>query len=174
MINLLPYKEKKIIERVRFIKMVNSVVIAFVLMVIISFVLLVPSWVTVTSRLNIVNNQILSLERDGKISSDIDLASLGSRSVVVQKILSSKEKISTLELIDIVRQAAPQGVSINRFVNEEVGKIQISGTSKSRELLQSFILELNKNNMVELVDNPVSNFIKNKNGTFNLTVSFKQ
>jgi hypothetical protein len=51
--------------------------------------------------------------------------------------------------------------------------LRVFGTAESREVLQDFINKLESNERISLVDSPVSNFIKNKNGSFKLTISFK-
>ena len=173
MINLLPYKEKKSIEKIRFVRMVQAIIIAFFLLVLISFVLFVPTWVTINSRLSIASNQISSLEREGMITSGVDLASLEKRVFSAQSKLASPLKSSPTEFINTVRALTPTGITINRFTTEDGIALEVFGISQNRELLQAFITALSANESVATIDNPVSNFIKNKNGTFKLKILFK-
>ena len=173
MINLLPYKEKKSIERIRFVRMVQAVTMALLLLIIISFVLLVPTWITINSRLNIVSNQVASLEKNGMIATSVDLASLEGRVASIKSKLAAPTQTSPTEFVNIIRALTPAGITINRFTTEDGVLLEVFGVSQNRELLQSFIAALGADSSVAMIDNPVSNFIKNKNGTFKLTISFK-
>jgi hypothetical protein len=77
------------------------------------------------------------------------------------------------DYIDIVRSIVPSSVTIERFSSENENLLEVFGTAESREILQDFINKLESQESVALVDSPVSNFIKNKNGSFKLTISFK-
>lgn len=173
MINLLPYKEKKIIEHIRSVRMVSTVLLSFLFLALIALVLLVPTWLTTNSRLKISTDEIHSLEKRGMITSVLDLTSLQNRAVELQNKLSSTETSSPVEFISIIKSSAPKGVTISRFTTDDGILVEVFGVSESRELLQGFINTLTVNPKILMVDNPVSNFIKNKNGTFKLTVSFK-
>lgn len=173
MINLIPYKEKKSVERIRFVRMVQTIVMAVFILVMISFVLLIPTWITINSRLNITSEQISSLERDGMITSSFDLASMERRANEAQGKLAAAEAVSPIRNISIIQSIVPKGIIVNRLVTEDGSSLEVFGVSESRELLQEFISTLSANEAVSTIDNPVSNFVKNKNGTFKLKVLFK-
>ncbi len=173
MINLLPYKEKRSIEKIRFARMLQTVLMALLLLIIISFALIAPTWITISSRHNLIAKQIDSLENDGKITSSVDLDSLQKRVTNLQNKLNLTVGPSPVERITLVRTLAPQGITVERFAISGSQTLEVSGVSANREILQLFISNLSAEKSIATVDNPVSNFIKNKNGTFKLTVGFK-
>lgn len=173
MINLLPYKEKKSIERIRMIRIIQTIVIGVAVLGVVSAVLLLPTLITIKSRFSIASNQISILESDGNIASDVDLSALENRAKSVRDVLAIPEKTQVTDYVDIVRSVVPASVVIDRFSSENENLLEVFGTAESREVLQDFINKLESNERISLVDSPVSNFIKNKNGSFKLTISFK-
>ncbi len=173
MINLLPYKEKKSIERVRSIRMAQAVSIALLILIITGGILLIPTFITINSRFTIATNQIKTLERDGSITTAVDLSTLETRASAIKDTLALPRVVEPTEYIDLVKDTTPNGITLTRFTTDDGLLLEVFGVAETRELLQSFIVSLEKNPKVALVDSPVSNFIKNKNGTFKLTISFK-
>ncbi len=173
MINLLPYKEKKSIERIRMIRIIQAVVVGMAVLIVVSAILLIPTLITIRSRFSIASNQISALESGGSLASDVDLSVLESRAKSVRDILAIPEKPQVTDYIDIVRSIVPSSVTIERFSSENENLLEVFGTAESREILQDFINKLEAQESIALVDSPVSNFIKNKNGSFKLTISFK-
>ncbi len=170
----MPYKEKKVIERVRFLRMLMAVVGAIILIIITSFILVTPTWLTISSRRNLTKGQIGSLEQDGKLTSGINIDLLQKQATSIQDKLNFPTKTSPTQYIILVRSLSPQGITIDHFSTiSDQQTIEVNGVSRDRELLQKFISTLAADSTVASVDNPVSNFIKNKNGTFRLTVTFK-
>lgn len=173
MINLLPYKEKKAIVRIRFIRLVRTIIVGFVFLCIISGFLLFPTLVTVDSRFNIVSNQISSLEHDGKIASSFDLTSVEKRVASVQSKLAQPSGVQPTDYVEMVRTLIPSGVTVDRFAMNDSLILEVSGIVDTRATLEAFIKALEADPHVSSVDNPVSNFVKSKNSMFNLKVAFK-
>lgn len=173
MINLLPYKEKKTIERIRGIRMAQAVTIAFFIVILAGGVLLIPTLITINSRFAIATTQIKTLEHDGSITTDVDLSTLDTRSRIVKEKLALPISMEPTDYIELVRSSVPLGITLTRFTTDDGVLLEVFGVAQNRELLQTFIASLEANPKVALVDSPVSNFIKNKNGTFRLTISFK-
>lgn len=173
MINLLPYKEKKSIERIRGIRMAQAASIAFLILVAVGAILLIPTFITINSRFDIATAQIKILERDGSITTDVDLSTLETKVQTIKEKLALPPTIEPTGYIDLVKAVAPSGVTLTRFTTDDGVLLEVYGVVQTREILQSFITSLEASPKVALVDSPVSNFIKNKNGTFKLTISFK-
>ncbi len=173
MINLLPYKEKKIIERMTIIRMVHTTIKGVGALLFILAILLVPTLLTINSRFTLANDQIKLVQKNSMIPSDIDLTTLEQRAVAAQAKLASTPRTPPTQYIALIKEATPPGIVIRQFGTEDGLLFQVSGVSENRELLQSFIAVLQANGQVATVDNPVSNFIKNKNGEFKLSISFK-
>ncbi len=173
MINLLPYKEKKSIERIRSIRLARTVAAGLVIVFVVAGVLLFPTFITINSRSSIATNQIKNLERDGAIASNIDIASLQARAQTVQTKLSIPPVTEPTEYVEIVKSIAQSGIVIDRFSYQQTKNLEIFGVAQTREGLQTFIKNLEANENVASVDSPVANFVKSKNSAFRINILFK-
>lgn len=173
MINLLPYKEKKIIERVRTLRLLQISIMGVICLALVSVVLLIPTLITINSRFNIFSKQITTLQQSGMIASAVDLASINQRAQRAQAKLSIPKEKQPTDYIDMVRSVVPRGIVVDRFVIGNDKLLEVSGIADNRELLQSFIKVLEADESIALVDSPVSNFVKSKNSEFKITISFK-
>lgn len=173
MINLLPYKEKQTVSRVRTLRLVQSIVVSLTLLVLISGLLLFPTLITTNSRFAIATNQINSLQGESGIRTAFDIKNIEARAKLVQSKLSQEIGMQPSDFIEIVRAVSQKGVTITRFVMAEPKTLEVSGATESRESLQAFIILLQKDERIQSIDNPVSNFVKNGNSPFKITILFK-
>lgn len=173
MINLLPYKEKHSIEKIRTIRLVVASILGFICVVIVGAILLVPTFITINSRYSITKKQISDLQKNSSITTDVDIASFEKKVSLISSKLSSPKKNQPTMYFDVARSLVPQGISVTQFITIDSNRITVSGVADNRESLQSFIKALEANENIASVDNPVSNFIKNKNSVFSLSISFK-
>lgn len=173
MINLLPYKEKQLVSKIRTLRLLSSVFMAICFALIVSGLLLFPTLITTNARLVIANNQIASLQGEVGIKSAVDIKSIETRAKVVQSKLSIAVDMQPSDYIEIVRSVEQKGVTITRYVMAEPKLLEVSGSIESRESLQSFIDLLQRKQNIQSIDNPVSNFVKNGNSPFKITVLFK-
>ncbi len=173
MINLLPYKEKRSIEKIRSIRLIRMVVVGFIIVFIVGGLLLFPTLLNINSRFSLATNQIKSLEREGVIASDINIAELEQRAQKVQKKLSLPPITQPTSYINTVTGLVGAGVVIERFNIQQEKTLEVFGLNKTREGLQKFIKDIEADQSVASVDSPVSNFVKSKNSSFKITVKFK-
>ncbi len=173
MINLLPYKEKKIIGKIRLLRVLNSIVGVVFFLTTSLLLLILPTIFTVNSRFKIYSEEIVSLERDGLISNDINLASMFERSQKLKLLLVDQEDKSITDFISLIQKQAPVGIKIDKFLSQDPEKIEVFGYFDKRDTLKSFISVLGNTPEFANVDSPVSNFIKSRNGTFKLVISVK-
>ncbi len=173
MINLLPYKEKKSIEKIRSIRLASTTAGAVVVIFIIAGTLLFPTFITINSRSSLAINQIKTLEQDGDIASDVDIASLENRAQNVQAKLSIPTTVQPTYYVELIKSIAPVGIVVDRFNLQETNSLEVFGITDSREILQGFIRSLESNEKILSVDSPVSNFVKSKNSLFKLKILFK-
>lgn len=173
MINLLPYTEKKFIKRIRFLRVVNTVFAGIIGLFWVVALLLLPTLLTITNRFRLINAQMETLVRDEKIVSDVDSAALEKAAQVVEQKLIQTPKTTPLVYVDTITESAPRGVLITKVSLNTTTVVDVFGTSPNRESLQAFIASLEAQPSVERVDNPLSNLVKTKEGTFKITVGFK-
>ncbi len=173
MINLLPYKEKKIIGKIRLLRVLNSIIGAVFFLITSLLLLILPTVFTVNSRFNIYSEEIISLEKKGMISSDINLVFLYEKAQKIKPLLVAQNDASIIDTISLVEKQTPFGIKIERFSSEDPKILEVFGSFDKRESLKSFIATLTSQPEFSMVDSPVSNFIKSKNGTFKLIISIK-
>ncbi|MBP6858055.1 MAG: hypothetical protein KBC11_02605 [Candidatus Pacebacteria bacterium] len=173
MINLLPYREKKSIEKIRMIRFLQSVTIGFLLICVAIIFLLLPTFFNINYRFSLETKQIDELQKKGMVSSDVDLSNLAQRSKSVESKLSIPKIVEPTEYIKTITDFVLPGLSIDRFATIEAKTLEISGVVDTRETLQAFIKIIEGSPTVSSVDSPVSNFVKSKNSEFKITVLFK-
>ncbi len=173
MINLLPYTEKKFIKRIRFLRVTNTIFAGIIGFLGVVALLLLPTLLTITNRFRLINAQMETLVRDEKIVSDVDITTLEKAAQSVEQKLTQTPKTTPLVYVDTIMTAAPRGVLITKLSLNATTIVDVYGTSPNRESLQVFIRALESAPSIERVDNPLSNLVKTKEGTFKITVSFK-
>ena len=176
MINLLPYLQKKKIKQVQHWRVAAVLLIATIVLAVIALLLLVPSYLMVQSRFKIAQASYGELEKAGRVTSNKEVVQLSQEVGILKRAFTTKEDFSVLTAIERVNAIKPSGISITRISMEAAKdrKISFSGIFKNRAALQQFSEVLASAPSVASVDNPVSNFIKNENGEFNLLVQFKE
>lgn len=173
MINLLPYKEKHSIEKIRNIRFVQLVVLGLFFICTAAILLLMPTFMSINYRYSLELKQMNKLEQSGMVSSNIDLPDLARRSKVAENKLSSLEVVGLTEYIDLLESLVPKGILINRIVSSQAKTIEVSGIALNRDTLQKFLETLRKDASISSVDSPVSNFIEAKNSPFKISILFK-
>ena len=173
MINLLPYTEKKMVERVRFLRLVNTVLTGLVLLLVVTGLLFVPTILTTDTRYTIANKEIAALIKNEKLVNDVDVAELQRRASIVEQKLSQSATSFPLSYMTQIENAAPSGIQYSKLIFTAPTMIEVFGTSTGREALQSFIGALEALPSVASVDSPLSNLVKTKEGIFKVTVLFK-
>lgn len=174
MINLLPYKEKKLVERVRFIRLIKTVCVGFIALLLVVVVLLVPTFLTIDHRYKLASDQVTMLVKNEKMVSDVDVAVFQKDVERVEQKLSQRAAVNPLDFIATVRALVPKGVEIERLSATGGMILEVYGVASSRETLQAFIDTLQTSPTVAMVDNPLSNLLKTKEGDFKVTITFKQ
>jgi len=138
--------------------------------------LLIPILMTINSRFAIVDKQLTMLEESGAVTDPIDVSNLMTRVVVLSEKLAAKSPTTPTGYIVIIRRNNPGGIQFSGFTMENSANaqtIKVTGMSSSRERLQQFVAMLAKDEAIEKVDSPVSNYVKSNNGPFVITVIFK-
>jgi Tfp pilus assembly protein PilN len=173
MINLLPYKEKKIIKKLRIVRLLITCVSGFICFCIVAGILLLPTIITINSRFSLASKQVSSLEKSGEMASSVDIATLEKRARLVNSKLAITSPLTPMEYISLIKSYISTGITINRFAVTGEKIIEISGIAQNRDSLQTLVSSLKKEPRISVVDSPVTNFIKNKDNVFTLLISFK-
>lgn len=176
MINLLPYKQRKIIGRIRTLKVINTTLIVLIILGVAAAFLLLPTFITINSRYELTRAQVDSLEKQGVITSDVDIQSLDARTKDLEKKLAAPLETPPTALISSIRTLAGKDISLTGFTLEtgEAPKLTVTGIAATREALQAYIETLKTQSNINNVDSPIANYVKSKDADFTIVVFFKK
>lgn len=179
MINLLPYEDKKEVERESFRRFAVVATLSISAALLISIVLMAPAYFS------------LYQERSGLLKEE-GLLQQGTQaekmSEVVNKIKMTNSRLSVIESSAITKSVpedlkkiidlVPSGVGIDgiSFTKQNIsvrGRVVLSGRANSREDLPPFIRTLYDSGLFSKVDSPVSNILKKNNVDFLINLEFK-
>ena len=178
MINLIPNEEKKKMTRgfyFRFLAVIFIMLGAFFLLF---SVAVSPSFYLVSSRENLVNENIAA-----QLNEPMPETSLGTLSAaqdlekkigLTQTSIQNKFPVSEKVISEIVLHKMPD-IKITQIFYEVTAagekKVTIKGNAPSRERLLLFRVALESSLAFETVDLPISNFVKGRNIEFSLNLT---
>ena len=176
MIDILPLNQKTMIRRIRFVRILTTILVSIVVLMIAAALLLLPTFETIQSRTTALHAYTRELEENGLITTTDDIATLESRTKLLSERLASKVPESPLIYIDIIKSYRIQGVRITGYdiPSPEKRMIQLRGIASTRQTLQQFITALDQDARIATVDSPVTNFVKSTDNEFTLTITFTQ
>ena len=175
MINILPYKEKKAIKRLRFFRMATVSLWAGSMLVASASLLFWPTLITVNSRFNLISGQMQKFESSGIVTKPVDVLNLEYRTkTIATKLAATVPPVPTYYIAQVKKHLI-SGVTLSGFTLDPATSptLTIVGTAGTREQLQAFIAELKKDAIFATVNSPVSNFVKNSQSQFTVVVTFK-
>lgn len=176
MINLLPYNPKKLINRMWRMRVVVVILLALMVLLIISGFLFFPTLLAVNNRYALTQSQLQKLESRDNFFNDVDLTELDRTSQLLEKKLLAPTGNDPIYYMNQIQAVTPLTVSISRYSVGDTASpvLQIYGTSTSRNTLEAFVKTLQGLPSVLSVDSPITNYVKNTNATFTITVTFKR
>lgn len=176
MIDILPYKQKKVVRKIRYMRIATVVFTGGIILLIISVALFMPTLMTINNRYALANEQIKKLELSGTVLKKVDIAELLSKTDKLTKKLALNLPPSALEYIGVIKKYEKTNIKLIGFDFQErdIPRVEVRGVASTRQSLQDFISNIENDENVEMVDSPVSNFIKTSQGEFVITVTFKK
>ncbi|MBP9690978.1 hypothetical protein KBD81_02760 [Candidatus Woesebacteria bacterium] len=174
MINLLPYNQKKLVDRLRIFRVVMTVVMACALFIVVGIGLFVPTLVTINTRYAIATSQVEQFRASGAVVNPLAVSDLETRTTVLVDKFATPVSDAPVDYVTRVRSAAIAGVQLTGFVMQQGGipMMQVTGTATSREQVQRFVETLRETAGVTTVESPLSNLIKSRDADFVVTVTF--
>jgi hypothetical protein len=171
MVNLLPVENKVSIKK----EYLRRLVVVFGLF---SFVTIIIAILLLVFLLFLVNKEkndystYLSLEKKHLTFLDEEevvsfVTDTNSKTAVFEK--NSKESKKASDTIEKIIKAKTKGITIDRF-SLNGGDMSFSGTAQIRSDLSFFIDNLKKEPSFEKVDSPISNFLKENDINFNISI----
>lgn len=176
MINLLPYQQKKIVERTRVLRFASATLGAIIILVIVAGLLFLPTLMTINSRHGLAERQIALLEQEGVVISEVDIANLDARAQTLVSKFATAVGTSPVTYIATLRGLAQSGVTISGFVLDQSNPLimDISGMATNRTVLQQFVATLEKDSKIAAVESPITNYVKSKDNEYVIKVTFKE
>ncbi|MFZ4500530.1 MAG: hypothetical protein ACOYMZ_03520 [Minisyncoccia bacterium] len=173
--NLLPYNEKETIGRVRTVRMVIVALVSLIILAILLCLLLLPTAVTINSRHVLWQGEIQQLEDAGASVSASAFAANEARAKKLKNEFAGTEGYSPNTAIAIARSVSQPGITLSgfSFTAGVERTLVIQGVVTTREVLQGYADALKGHDQVAMVDNPVTNYLKQRDNEFTITVTFK-
>lgn len=179
MINLLSPQYKIEATREYYMRLGIVSVIFVIFLVVIAGVLLVPSYASVLVDERVKKEELVHLTG----TRDPELEKISKSIQLINKNLSSFSEPYTqasfsLGVLDPVLKTNRQGISIFEISyaanDPALRTLSLRGGASSRENLLTFISELEKTNLFEKIDVPISNLLRDDNVTFDLVLKLKK
>ena len=176
MSNLLPKTYREEIRTDYRLRLTITSLFALAALLIIGITLLVPSYVSSKNKQNITENELeqvrLFLTKDTQ-EDPYDVIKEINNTLARLKP-SDKETMSAYDTIINVLSQKDTGIKIQSLFyvkGEEVVKVSFSGTASTRQKLLDFKERLEKVDTFTGVELPISNFVKNENIDFSITIN---
>lgn len=175
MINLLPYQEKKLIQRIMIMRVVTTTLVVATILAVVGGLLFLPTLLTIGSRYDLAQSQISRLEQEGVVTSTVNIADLEKRTTTLEEKFAQVLPTSPIAYVTAVRQAVVPGITLVGYTLDKDQKkmLTVTGIAANREVLQSFANTLQTNDMIASIDNPIVNYVKSKDNQFTISVVFK-
>lgn len=175
--NLVPHSKTKLFRREYFIRLVTVSFILAALFFFIQCILLLPSYIYETQAVSSNTDRLSRLSADLATTEDQQvqtrLAALQTEATHLQSLGTAPSASATIKAVLLVPRP---GIVLSGFSftppTETAGTMQVSGVAGTREQLRSFDAALAALPFVKAADLPISNYAKESNIPFTITLSF--
>lgn len=179
MLNILPQQQKNILKKEYSLRRIVVCLSFVVFALFISVTLLVPSYFSFYVRSNQAEINLAQAKAD--LSTDLQNDELTSElSTAIKHAVDLRPLVESTSVYDLVRlfESRPPAIKITNinFINMTADTrpiINIRGMADDRDSLRAFAAALEGRVEFENVDLPVSNFVKEKDINFSLSVGVK-
>ncbi len=153
-----------------------SVVLFFIaLFWIAAIVFLAPSFIVLRANIDDTNAEIKAIQSQRELS---EAKGLESQVSDARKLLSLVSASSTGEgvatIFKRILALKNAGVALSTISMPDTTHMQLHGTARDRQTLQTFVKNIEADGHVAHVDSPLSNFIAEKDILFSISVQWNQ
>lgn len=180
MANLLPENKKKEIRREFFVRALVLFLTLIFLSICISIGLMFPSYALLDIKQKEAEVQTIVFEKTINFDDNNAAINILKRENLKLNALQTKDEINFTDLVDLIVGKQPSTIRINTFyydslVNDDKKNIQITirGVADRRSDLINFVDILEKEDVFDQVDFPVSDLTKGKGIDFSLIILVK-
>lgn len=178
MINLLPYEDKKEVEREGLRRFLIVALLSLATVIFLGILLMGPVYLLVFQQRIAQEDEELSL-RNGKSTEHInqisnEIKKINSKLFVFESNAKNYSAPKTIKgILDII----PSGIKLTdisfEVTSEARGRAQLRGNASTRENLLNFLKVLNDSGLFSKVDSPVSNILKKTDVDFSINLEIK-
>ncbi|OGF51525.1 hypothetical protein A3I27_01315 [Candidatus Giovannonibacteria bacterium RIFCSPLOWO2_02_FULL_43_11b] len=179
MINLLPYEDKKEVEREGLRRFLIVAVFSLSSVFLVCILLMMPVYIfSYQESLNLKREEDLlkqgtTAEKITEVTNEIK--KINAELSIIE---SSAKSVSNLEIFKKILSLTPDGIKINSlsFAGQGVpgqGKMSLQGRAGTRESLLGFQKNLNDSDLFKKVDFPISNILKKNDIDFVINLDLK-
>jgi hypothetical protein len=138
--------------------------------------MLFPSWMISFYKNNQIEEEIKKVGDVSNIQTGTDIADIISSTNQKLEVLDKTlEYRKAIPLLDAVISNKSNGIKINQFLytsdSRTSSTVSLFGSSSDRETLVLFVKKLQNSNLFKTVDSPVSNFTKDSNINFSISLT---
>ena len=179
MFNLLPDILKEELKA-QYKKRWLIVVLILIIFLQVSFlVLLSPTWAISLSKEREITSSIYGIKQSATSKDAIPIASIITATNMKLNIINSTMEYSkVLPLVNVIIKNKIPTIHINeilyKFTDKSNSAITLSGVSLTRDALVAFVKKLQSSGSFKSVNLPVSNFTKDKDINFSLSMAVSQ
>ncbi|MFA5838689.1 MAG: hypothetical protein WC849_02015 [Candidatus Paceibacterota bacterium] len=181
MSNLLPKKEKELLQKEYFIRLVIVILWLLTGSTLLSIGFMVPSYVVLEVKKNTAEEQINLLNESILNKNSAETEKKSNTIIVKVEVLNKQDKISLANFVNKIIESKPTEVHITDFLYNKVQKkdtadkvITIRGTADERDSLLKFKYDLSKSGLFKEVNLPLSNLTKNEDVDFLVNLTLKE
>jgi Tfp pilus assembly protein PilN len=175
MANLLPKKERRRFDWEYNLRLLTVVLLLLTATFAFGAVLLLPSYFISESKGESIGRQSELLQKTISLrESDVSMASLLATKQKIDQLVVVQEQIPQTEIIQSIIKNIDENVTVDAFYytreQDHVGKMRITGRANSRNDLLSFSDRLEKDNLFNHADLPVSSLVRDSDIIFSITL----
>ena len=177
MSNLLLKKEKKKILHEFILRFFIVVFIFFLVSIGVAIATLIPAYSLTFSKEVSISDEVNIFEQVKKVKKQDSLADILDRENLKISFLKKEKNIYISDFISEVINTKPKGITIKGFFYETSGVnnyLVVKGKAKNRNILISFVENLEKKDIFSKVEFPVSDLTKGEGVVFSIKINLIQ
>lgn len=163
MINLLPIKEKKRVEKLYVVRFLTVIFVVLSVVALVGYILLIPSYFLTAAKEDLVQKERLILEASQEY---VEFESLRDTVRIVNERLNVMDRSGELilheQLLTKLLLLKTKDITFNSIAYARSGdsqEVELRGAARDRASLVAFIQILEKEEDLDVVEAPVSNYV---------------
>ena len=177
MTNLLPHHAQKELKREYLVRLISVLLIFIAIMTFIGAVFLLPSFFSVQSQKNVVDQRIAELDDLESTELQEETRDIVSSTREKIEVLSNEQRSSAAVFLQDLVDSPSLSVSIESFFHsrtEEGGVVRLRGNAPTRDILVAFSEQMRSDPRVADVTLPISNLAASRDIEYSMDIQLKQ